>query len=149
VKLHIVCTGNTFRSRLAEAYINSKEIKGLHVSSSGTRASDNHSGPITWYCMKILKETELYKYMSTTWAQTTKEVLDDNDFIIFMEHSHLNWCRDNVGYKGDNNVVLNVADVFPDKQKTVFDDVMETEEIFSEIKYKIDKLIPEIEYINN
>jgi protein-tyrosine-phosphatase len=149
VKLHIVCTGNTFRSRLAEAYINSKEIKGLHVSSSGTRASGNHTGPITWFGMKILKEHGLVKYMSNHWNQTTKKVLDENDFIIFMEHSHLDWCRENVGYKGDNHVVLNVADVFPDKQKTVFDDVMETEEIFSELKYKIDKLLPEIEYISN
>jgi protein-tyrosine-phosphatase len=148
VKLHIVCTGNTFRSRLAEAYINSKKIKGLHVSSSGILAESNHTGPITWFGMKIIKENNLVPFMSNYWTQTTLKELKENDFIIFMEHSHLNWCRENLDYKGDNYVVLNVADLYPDKQKTVFDNVMETDEIFSELKYKIDKLIPEIEYIS-
>jgi protein-tyrosine-phosphatase len=40
VIIHFICRGNSFRSIIAEAYLNSLEIKGWSVLSSGTAARD-------------------------------------------------------------------------------------------------------------
>jgi protein-tyrosine-phosphatase len=38
MRVHFVCTGNLYRSRMAEAYLRSKAIPGLEVTSSGVLA---------------------------------------------------------------------------------------------------------------
>ena len=39
VIIHFICRGNSFRSIIAEAYLNSLEVKGWSVLSSGTTAA--------------------------------------------------------------------------------------------------------------
>lgn len=42
--IHFVCRGNNFRSRLAEAYLNSKKLPGIKVISSGIEAEKMIAG---------------------------------------------------------------------------------------------------------
>ncbi|MEO5948788.1 MAG: hypothetical protein ABIP74_00080 [Candidatus Saccharimonas sp.] len=84
MKIHFVCTGNTFRSRIAEAYLRSKNIDGVHVSSSGTEADKNLNGPVCSYTVTILKNHNLDQYLSKTWRLTKKSVLETQDLVIFL-----------------------------------------------------------------
>lgn len=55
VKVEFVCSGNTFRSRTAEAYLKSKGVAGIVVSSSGPTANLDLNGPISWWGQRIIK----------------------------------------------------------------------------------------------
>ena len=88
MKIHFVCTSNTFRSRLAATYLASKNIPDLIVTSSGIKAARNENGPVTWYAQRIIQEENLIKSEPMIWTQTTKEILDEQDWVIFMEQLH-------------------------------------------------------------
>ena len=77
--IHFVCSGNTYRSRLAEAYLRSMDKKpNTKVSSSGIIAdkSKPENGPVNWYTMRLMKRNDLIKYMSWQQTQTTQPLLE-------------------------------------------------------------------------
>jgi protein-tyrosine-phosphatase len=49
VIVHFICRGNTFRSIIAEAYLNSLEVKGCSVLSSGTTAASEKARNLASY----------------------------------------------------------------------------------------------------
>lgn len=101
--IHFVCSGNSYRSRLAEAYCKSK-IKNQKklISSSGINANKNRlgNGPICWYAMRLMKRNHLISFMSWKETQTTKRVLKGIDLLICMHQSHLDYCQNELGYTG-------------------------------------------------
>jgi len=86
--VHFVCSGNTYRSRLAEAYFNSKKIPGWKAISSGIHADRDLHGPISWYTLTLCREHGLEKFLSPGWRQTCKEDLEKSDRIVCMEEKH-------------------------------------------------------------
>ena len=54
IKIHFICTHNTFRSRVAEAYLNSKRLEDVKVSSSGVDATGNYDGAVSWFAQRLL-----------------------------------------------------------------------------------------------
>lgn len=110
-RIHFVCTGNVYRSRIAESYLNSLEIAGIEVTSSGIEAKANCDGPITWYAMRVIKRRGLVKYMKGHWHQTNRETLLKQDYIIFMEKKHLIYAQIICGYSGKNYEVWEVPDM--------------------------------------
>lgn len=153
--LHFVCTGNSYRSRLAQAYLNSKQIKGLEVISSGIAAFKNTNGPICWYSQRIIENNKLVPFESFHWQQTTKELLDKSDLIIFMKYLHFEYCEKELGYKGKNHKVFDIDDLayarskffIKPKKNSWLDNILcigATEKTFSAIKKKIDDLIPQL-----
>ena len=115
MNLHFVCTGNVFRSRLAQAY--AKSILQQHpevvITSSGVNADHAQDGPIAWYALKIADNNNLIPYISQFWTQTTSELLNNQDTIIFMETWHLEQCRSRFFYQKDNYQVWEISDVTP------------------------------------
>ena len=111
MKIHFVCSGNTFRSRLAEAYTKSKNIPGLEVSSSGIYAHENRNGAICSYTADILEEEDLFKYASIHWTQSTKEIIDQQDMVIFMDQEHYDFCRGELKCELDNYEIWNIVDM--------------------------------------
>jgi protein-tyrosine-phosphatase len=73
--VHFICSGNTNRSRLAEAYFNSKRISGITTTSSGIYADNNSNGDICEYSLKILEENHILQYTAKSWTKTSREVL--------------------------------------------------------------------------
>ena len=47
--IHFICRGNSFRSIIAEAYLNSLEVKGWSVFSSGTTAALDKARNLVYY----------------------------------------------------------------------------------------------------
>jgi protein-tyrosine-phosphatase len=84
MNVHFVCVGNSYRSRLAEAVLNALAISGMRATSSGTHASDNENGPISWYGARLLKNHGLIPFMSPSWTQTTPSMLAAAGLVVFM-----------------------------------------------------------------
>ena len=111
MRVHFVCSGNTNRSRLAEAYLNSKKIPGVIATSSGIHADDNLNGSICWYSETILKEVALLQFTAKTWTKTTFEILQENDCIIFMQEEHYNFVQKHFHYTPPHFEIWNIPDI--------------------------------------
>lgn len=80
--IHIICAGNTFRSRLAEGYLKSLQQPGLTVMSSGYKAEANEDGPITFYARIIAKKQGFSEFIKPHWDQLTQKRIDQADIVV-------------------------------------------------------------------
>ncbi len=143
--IHFVCSGNTNRSRMAEAYLRSKNIPGVIVSSSGTHAVNNQNGKLSRYAKRVLASSGILSYASRSWTQTTKEILESVDVVIFMAQHHYEFCRDKLGVVPARYEIWGIIDIatgWRDRwlwlgSKKVSEDAG----IFQEIKKRVDQLI--------
>lgn len=145
--VHFVCEGNNFRSRLSEAILNSKKVKSIQVISSGIHATRNNWGPISWDTARILKNKNLIECMSTMWQQTTKELLDSSDLVIFMEQIHYLYCKDTFGFTSMNYEIWDVEDTILNSKpitSNLDEDLLaiqQSEKTYSILVQKIDGLM--------
>lgn len=137
--VHFVCTGNIYRSRMAEAYFNSLNLSGVTSISSGIYADSHDSGPISWYSMKIIYDKYLVKGMSRDHKTTTIGLLKKSDFVVFMEDMHFNHCKDVLGYVPEFYQIWNISDLFPESMGSG-DIIKISEDTFSKIKQKTNEL---------
>lgn len=86
MNIHFVCRGNAFRSIIAEAYLNSLQIPGVTVMSSGTVASQNKADnevkfPKTY---AMLERRGVSEYAKDHIADDlTQDRLDASDVVVF------------------------------------------------------------------
>ena len=109
--IHFICRGNAFRSRMAEAYFNSLNIKDATAISSGTVAKlhsqvNKDNFKIT---QTVLEEHGLKKYTKPDWDQLTQERLDSGDITVYLSKSVKDEC-DSLFKPVHNTFVLNVPD---------------------------------------
>ena len=141
MKIHSVCTSNTFRSRLAATYLASKNIPDLIVTSSGIEAEGGTNGIISWYAQRTIEKNHLTQFEPLMWSQTTKEILDGQDLIIFMEKLHHNYCVEHFGYSGKNFEIWDIQDLNGLRDETDLDKIGRSEEIYKKITQKVDDFI--------
>ena len=146
--IHFICRGNTYRSRLAEAYLNSKQSTTLKSISSGIVASKNGNGPISWYAQRIIENEKLVPFESPGWQQTTKEIIERADFTIFMQQDSCDYCRERLGFTQNNYEIWDIKDMgeflfssIGMRPATEMEKIKVSEETFESIKGKIDDLI--------
>lgn len=154
--IHFVCSGNAYRSRLAEAYCRSiMQSKNCTVSSSGIDAvvGARCNGPICWYAMRLIKLHNLIPFMSWKEQQTTSEILSNVDILICMKQSHLEYCQNQLGYTGKSYEVWNIPDLnemegfIPSTisdEKVDLNNIRLTEQTYSTIVQKVDDLVKRI-----
>jgi protein-tyrosine-phosphatase len=149
--IHFVCSGNSFRSRFAEAYIRSKQIKNILVSSSGTGATKNICGAVSWLTQRYVIYQGLIPYITHEWQQTTSNLLKSEDKIIFMQKKHHKYCVEKLGYNKNNYEIWEIGDLvdygFTDSFRSFEDDlakIKKSEEVFAQIKKKIDTMMEQI-----
>jgi protein-tyrosine-phosphatase len=92
ITIHFVCTGNIYRSRLAEAYCASKRIPGLRVFSSGIAAGRDGNALISPYAAEALAGCNLSGYAAERWQRTTVSLVQESDVVVFMEAEHQRFC---------------------------------------------------------
>lgn len=137
--IHFVCRGNTYRSRLAEAYFNSLRIPHWKAHSSGIEASKNTNEDITWYAKNIIDRNKLTEFGKETWAQTTKEDLERADIVVFLSRSISDEAMKLFAPTLQDFEVWDVTDINPRKHDTLTD-----EEIANRTLQRIQRLIDEI-----
>lgn len=113
IRIHFVCTGNIYRSRLAEAYCASKNLPGIQVSSSGIAAGDRDIVPISPYAADVLARFGLDAWAAKHWQRTTRSLVESSDVIVFMEPEHQRFCRDWVEPARQRVEVWEIEDVGP------------------------------------
>lgn len=147
INIHFVCTGNIFRSRLAEAYLKSKKFTDILISSSGTHAKTHHKGSISWYAQRLLFRYKLIPYMSKMWVETSAKLLLEANIIIFIDKSNYDYCQNafgiNTKYEIWNLIDFDDSDLNNKKLdlKKESEYIMLSEKIFQQIKDNVDKLI--------
>lgn len=146
--IHFICKGNGYRSRLAEAYLCSKKIKGLKVISSGVIASKSNNGFISWYAQRIIQYEGLINYSKPSWQQTTPALLNKADINIFMDKKNYEYAKNNLSYSTGNYEIWNIPDLddlgFTIKRETLEKDlerIKATDDTYQKIREKIDELI--------
>ncbi len=142
--IHFVCTSNVFRSRLAQAYLASKNIPDLNVYSSGLDAKEDLCGVICWVAQWLIELYHLIPYASKAWNQTTKEMLKKADLIVFMNNG--NFISAEKRYPLNNKAYLiwdipDLDDLQNDNENEIIQKVRESKRIYSQITQNVDDLI--------
>ena len=113
MKIHFVCTGNIYRSRLAEAYCASRCGPGIEVFSSGIGAGLNGDAPISPYAADVLTKYGLDSYAARRWQRTTAALVQASDVLVFMESGHHHFCSNWIEPTRHRVEVWEIEDVGP------------------------------------
>ena len=136
--IHFICTGNIYRSRLAEAYCVSKSVPGLRVLSSGIGAALHGGVPIASYTARVLNEHGLARFAAPTWQQTTAALVRESDVLVFMEREHYRFCQDWIDPIRQTVEIWDIPDVGPIDAERIMTKVEQT---FEMIRKRADTLL--------
>jgi protein-tyrosine-phosphatase len=137
--IHFICTGNIYRSRLAEAYCKSKGVSGLDVVSSGIQTILNGGLPIASYAADVLRAYGLERFAAPSWQQTTAALVQASDILVFMEREHYHFCKDWVDSSRQRFEIWDIPDV--GSRVSVAGIMTEVERTFAAIRRQTDSLL--------
>lgn len=143
-KIHFVCTGNIYRSRLAEAYCASRVAPGIHVFSSGIAAGLNGDALISPYAADLLTQYGLNSYAATGWQRTTPALVQASDVLVFMESEHHHFCENWIDPGRQRFEVWGVEDVGPIEASKIPE---KAERTFGIIRHRTDSLLDALSLI--
>ena len=139
MRIHFVCTGNVYRSRLAEAYCISRCVPGIHVSSSGIAAGANGDAPISPYAVDELNKYGLLSHAAKSWQPTTAALVKMSDVLILMESEHHRFCANWIEPARQRVEVWEIEDIIgPCSPKAIAETVERT---FKTIRHRTDALL--------
>src|SRR5262249_37678397 len=93
--IHFICRGNTFRSIIAEAYLNSLELKNLSVLSSGTAATYYKARNLANHriTLDLLGQHGIRRFAKAGYGdQLTQSRLDKADITVCMNQRVYDEC---------------------------------------------------------
>lgn len=145
MKIQFVCNGNTFRSRLAEAYFKSRNIPGIEVSSSGVHATKNLNGKVCDYTVEVLKKDGILRYMKKNWAVTDETELEKQDLIVFIGKDNYEDSINMLEQKPENCVIWSIGDIpeylLDAKPRDIEEILIFAEKAYEQIKENVDQLV--------
>lgn len=138
MKIHFICAGNIYRSRLAEAYCVSRSVPGTQILSSGIEAGLNGTAPISPYAAAILARFDLSSHASRHWQRTTADLVESSDVLVFMEPGHLRHCEGWIDRTRQKIEVWEIEDVGPLPPAAI---AKKVEQTFDLIRQRTDALL--------
>ena len=138
MKIHFVCTGNVYRSRLAEAWCASRQIPGIEVSSSGIAAGRESPAPISPWAAAELDRHGLASFAARHWQRTTPELIAASDVVVFMESKHREFCREWVEPGRQRIEIWEIEDIGPMPAEQI---PAKVERTFARVRERTDRLL--------
>jgi protein-tyrosine-phosphatase len=150
--IHFICRGNSFRSIIAEAYLNSLEIKDFRVLSSGTSAASDKARNLAYYRMTLdlLEKHGMREFAKAGYGdQLTQPRLEEGDITVCMNQRVYDECLRCMTFLASPRI-WSVADIGEPGRisKTESERELYREEAYQEIVKKVDRLIFDISAAN-
>jgi protein-tyrosine-phosphatase len=148
VIIHFICRGNSFRSIIAEAYLNSLKLNSLVAMSSGTKGAADRPGNLTAYTatLQLLAKRGIRQFAKVGYGdQVTQPRLAAADVVICMNQRVYDECQQLVALPADTRV-WSVADIGEPGRiaHSQSERNLRREEVYQEIVEGISKLIAEV-----
>jgi protein-tyrosine-phosphatase len=152
VIIHFICRGNSFRSIIAEAYLNSLEVNGWSVLSSGTTALLDKAGNLVYYrkALALLEKHGMREFAKGDYGdQLTQSRLEKTDIAICMNQRVYEECLQIVSFPAGPGV-WSVADVGEPGRiaYSELDEQIYREDAYQEILKNVDRLVSGIPAIS-
>jgi protein-tyrosine-phosphatase len=150
--IHFICRGNSFRSIIAEAYLNSLEIKDFRVLSSGTSAASDKARNLAYYRMTLdlLEKYGMREFAKAGYGdQLTQPRLEEGDITVCMNQRVYDECLRCVTFLASPRI-WSVADIGEPGRisNTESERELYREEAYQEIVKNVDRLIFDISAAN-
>jgi protein-tyrosine-phosphatase len=150
--IHFICRGNSFRSIIAEAYLNSLEIKDWSALSSGTTAALDKARNLTYYRMTLdlLEKHGIREFAKAGYGdQLTQSRLEKADVTVCMNQRVYGECLQRVTFPA-GPLIWSVADIGEPGRisNTESERGLYREEAYQEIVENVDRLIADISAAN-
>jgi len=110
-RIHFVCSNNTFRGRLAEAYAKSLKLPGYSFSSSGVNSGVETHSLLSPYARDLARRYRFTAWLSKHKTQTTTELLKSQDIIIFLDKAVYDDVLRNIKFDARKSAIWNVHDL--------------------------------------
>jgi protein-tyrosine-phosphatase len=146
--IHFICRGNSFRSIIAEAYLNSLEVEGWSSLSSGTVAASHKAKNLVYYGMtlELLGRHGIREFAKADYGdQLTQARLEEADITVCLNERVYDECLQIVIFP-DSPRIWSVADIGEPGRiaRTESEQLLYREEAYQEIVKNVDQLISEV-----